>query len=234
MAVIPKGVLALRHVAATERYRYPTMEGVRIERQENKLIATATDGKRLARVTLDDTFERERFPETGLKHGETVQGFTTVLHADALEKAEKSMPRTKRDAHLQVLAIEEPTANGTVNLATTDGKTVTRTSVPSLEGDFPPVTDVIPPADKPYGTIRIGINAELLYSLALALRAAVGREKADPVVVLEIKDERSAVRVLVSQGEQQALGAVAPVTIDTARTISPEKAVGLVMPVNVA
>ena len=231
MALLPKGILALRNVASQEPTRY-AMHGVRFKRLEDgKLQAVATDGKRLALVVFDDE-NREQFPETGIKHATSVPGFTTILPNDALKNAERSMPKGKANARLMGLALDETTANGTVELATIHAPgSVTRTTVPSVEGQFPPVEDVIPGADKPYGTVRIGVNVGLLHELVVALRAATGAN-GDPVAVLEINDANSAMRVLVASGGQKALGLLAPVEIRD--EIPATRATGLLMPVNFA
>jgi hypothetical protein len=200
--LIPKGVLALRNVAASEKTRY-AINGVLIERKDGRARATATDGKMLAMVTWDD--EKPESIDSAHAFGipaESRESLSTVLPSEALARAEKAIPKDKatkaRKPFTQLVALNEtPRERGAFELSTVDATlSPTVSTVTPVDGHFPPVDDVLP-KEGAAGVIRIGLNAELLFRLAQTLSAAGASFGASPSdhVILEIKDAHSAVCV---------------------------------------
>jgi hypothetical protein len=65
---------------------------------------------------------------------------------------------------VQSVLVEEPSANGKVNLAHTDLETVQKSEVRSLEGRFPRWRDCLPSYDAS-NSVTVSVNAEYLASV---------------------------------------------------------------------
>jgi len=207
---IPRNILALASVAHTEKTRY-AMSGVLVSRApDGACVATATDGKILARVHYKDG---QSDPTTiGLGSGET------IIPRDACEKAAK-VARAYVKGDTPDRETVRWAADGLAALA----KDRTRSVVPApnVDGHYPPVDDVIPAT--PSSVVRVTFNATLLATLAEALNAAVGRHDMAGVVTLEInadKADRAPIVVRVSSAGKAenvtgAIGVLMPVNDGT-------------------
>lgn len=217
--LIPRGLLALRNVAATDKTRY-AMHGVAFERKGELARASATDGKMLALVSWRDqkTTDVDAAERFGLPANENGKLFVLVP-SEALARADKSMPRDKatkaRRPVTQFLALDENAehAEHALKLATLDGALSPMVATtPQVKGHFPPIDDVIPSEGK---GIRITFDAEYLLRLVETL-SCVG----------ESFDRRKSTAVTLEMS-----GPDAPISVRVGARGSAFDARGILMPV---
>ncbi len=191
---IPRNILALASVASAKVTRY-AMHGMLVSRApDGACVATATDGRMLARVHYRDG-------GAGLGSGETIIPREACAAAAKIARA-----CAKGDTP------ERETVRWSADGLTAFAKDRTRSVVPApgVEGHYPPVDSVIP--STPSSVLRVTLDATLLATLAEALNAAVGRVGFG-VVTLEINADKAArapivVRVSSDEAAEDVTGAI--------------------------
>lgn len=156
--LVPRQVSAIGVVAAKESTRY-AFNGIRLERtKDGKPRALATDGRRAIIATWDEADATSYPPVEGLEPGKHVENFGTILPVDAMTKASKACPKLGKGWRakpiLENFVVDEPSANGTVKLAANRLDSIERIEATSIEGQFPPVDDVVPTRHEVIGAGR--------------------------------------------------------------------------------
>jgi len=151
--LIPRRVLsALTVCTDTESSRY-ALGGIRFERDGDKALAVATDGRRLMSVEWNDASEDvDNIDFGGLDVKPSAesdfQRDGCIIHGkDCKDIARTLKPKVraaKRKPGLEFIAMEEASANGSLKLAASDGEATTTRTVQSIVGRFPKWRDVIP------------------------------------------------------------------------------------------
>lgn len=188
---IPKGVFKIAAIAADETTAY-AFAGIEVKRlPDDKIIASATDGRRAVRVTWKED-RREPVPE--LEAADVaVEGFTAIVPAVDAKKADAAIPKGDR---YPFVMLDEARANGRLHLISPGSATTVTVDSPAMEGLFPPVQEVVPQYEIVSATpkegskakqtaVRIGVNAALLAELLKAMLAASPNAD-DEYVVLEV------------------------------------------------
>jgi hypothetical protein len=147
--LVPRSISALGKIAAKESTRY-AFNGVRIERIAGKARAMATDGRRALIATWEEPNAKEYPPIEGIDFAHLAT-FGTILPTEALDKASKACGKFKHKPVLEHFAICEPSANGTVKLAANRLDAIERIEANSIEGQFPPLDDVVPRLSEDHG-----------------------------------------------------------------------------------
>jgi hypothetical protein len=203
--LIPRGVLALRNVAAQEKTRY-AMNGLLLTRTaDGKAEIVATNGKMLALARFDDAPDVADYPSIdGVSAGPRKDGKPFfVVPNETIQAAEKALPRKAWKAPQKLVCVDETTRDDEPRKLATFGATMdpTVSAVRPVEGYFPPYADVIPRAGN---GICITFNASMLLTLAEALTDAAEAigipcavRRGDVPVTLEMKDPQSAILVHV-------------------------------------
>ena len=148
---IPRRVLsALTVCADNENSRY-ALGGLRLERDGDKAIAVATDGRRLMQVEWTEP-DADGIDFGGLDvkpaaDSDFARDGAILGIRDCKEIARTLKPKVraaKRKPGLEFIAMEEASANGTLKMAASDGEATTTRTIKTLEGRFPRWRDVIP------------------------------------------------------------------------------------------
>jgi hypothetical protein len=148
---VPRSIAALASHTDPGSSRY-ALGGIRLERDSEGLPhAVATDGRRLAHVTWSDVILADRLPSDF--DPKPVSGFETMLPTASIAAVSKAAKPGKNERYLSerdqfdYFAVQEPGANGKVELCAYNSTTVAREQTASIEGRFPKWRDVIPQRD---------------------------------------------------------------------------------------
>lgn len=155
--LIPKQVFKVSKLAARETSRC-AIHGVHVKRlPDGKCVAVALDGRRLIKATWDDECLRPEFPCVGLGSVDPVADFSAIVSTKQWNEAEKAIPRRGKPILLNCL-LDETTANGRIQMGSTDLENPRTLGGDSLEGNFPKYQDVIPDYIVGDNAVEIGVN----------------------------------------------------------------------------
>jgi DNA polymerase III sliding clamp (beta) subunit (PCNA family) len=206
--LLPANLGGLAKLTADEMTRY-SMCGVLVRLKGNGYEVVATDGRKLAIISgraTADPLEFPTLPELAEVPPAVEQG---VIPTQAWRDAFRSLPRGKTVAsepvlgHVAVhLGAEESI------LATTDGEESHVQKVPNVERQFPDYNAVLP-RDEPRG--RVVLNPSLLLEvIKLARDFVAGTE--NPMITLEVRDPNVPIQIRASNGDQELLAILMPMT----------------------
>ncbi len=140
--LIPQSAACVAAVAAKEATRY-SFNAVCVERKNGKPRCIATDGRR-AMIAEWEEVDGDQFPAVFADNPKNTHDdtFTSLVPAKALPDAAKSIGKISRHKPvLECIALDEPSANGKVRIATTDLERISSSEVATIEGNFPPLDD---------------------------------------------------------------------------------------------
>lgn len=208
--LIPKNVFPISAMCCTDSSRY-ALGGVCLERDERGPVATATDGKALISVRWDEPATGE-FPANAGDDSRKA-GFATIIPVKAWSEAAKSIPKKVTKSVLRNVLVEEPSANGTVRLATTDLESIKESKVKPCEGRFPKWRDAIP-EHKRSEVATIWVDAALL---AETLSTLAKMSTSDGVcrVMLQVPvNGESTIKIVQQEAGMTATAVVMPLSKD--------------------
>lgn len=194
--IIPKSVAAIANVASTAKGYRDKLHGVKLSRvSDTKCVADCTDGRQLIRATWTEN-EKVRKCLSDYASTSPVENFSTVIPAKEFENAAKYAPR--KLGNFSNVILDEPNANGRVNLISTNGNTPTSISVESHGDNYGEYPDfdkykVIP--DGKSETLRIGLDANLLCNLLKTLAVMSEQTKDNCCITLSLIDKNSPVKI---------------------------------------
>jgi DNA polymerase-3 subunit beta len=182
--LLPRNLSVIESHADADSSRY-ALGGIRLERDaQGKPHAIATDGRRLIHVTWDETPD-ELVAIGDLRH---VPGFETILPLGAISAADKAAKLkaavSSRFPVLNQVLLEEPSANGTVRIASTNMESTSTAELASVEGRFPKWRDVFPMA-KTCEQMTISLDPRYLAEMCKAV-GALGTHDAKPGINITI------------------------------------------------
>lgn len=205
--LIPKNVAkSMVSFASSDASRY-TLVGVSVKRTgcpDASCEAVASDGKVLARARWTDN--PQEYPSIpGMADIQAVDGFTTIIPADALADMAKSAPKPRKNGMLPVLqnvAIQEAGSNGRIQMATTDLESPSLRTVATVEGTYPKYDNAIPTGSP---ALRIRFDVRILSAALKAMSGMVSSEQVDiciwepdrPIMVEGKMDDGGRIDVLV-------------------------------------
>jgi hypothetical protein len=218
---IPKRLLAVAEIAATEQSRY-AFHGVNVGRKGDRLSVCATDGRRLLKV---EWTEQETAPLEGMEDAEKpVDGFNSIVPARTLRQLGRMIPPAPRGkkakAQPPFVVLNEATANGHVSMIHVNKEFGQRIAVdaPSCDGQFPPYEDMIPNREivKEDGAggnakaVRVAVNARLLTGLLEAMVAAVPADNETVIIEVPLNPTRP-IKLTRDSGDVSSVGVLMPV-----------------------
>jgi hypothetical protein len=223
--LVPKQVAALVKIAAKEATRY-AFNGVYFERgKSGNPRAVVTDGRRALILEWEEADHAE-FPPVDIDP-RPAEGFKATIPTDDVERAAKSVSKRNCRPILDNFVIDEPNANGTVKLASTDLSRRNVFEATTVEGNFPPIDDVVPkpvvydPAQhgaQQFTHIRIGFNPMLLAELLKAMAAAACSEESKGVeFIVPIDPSRPLLLRCETHEGRKATGILMPVHLNELR-----------------
>lgn len=187
--LIPQHVSAIGLAASKERGRYQ-LSGVLLEREgDRQCRATATDGKIIASTTWTEP-DWNDFPFIGdVPCSRPSEKFSAIVPAASLATAEKGIPKKAYKGILRHVALDEPSANGSVRLTTTDIENQASTDVRCCEGTYPNYKAVLS-LEGPITTIRIRLDI-LKKAIDMLAKLQSGQTVAHDCVRIEFSDVKS-------------------------------------------
>ncbi len=211
--LIPKRVFKVSKLASRDATRY-AINGVLVRRTENgRCAAVTTDGRRLIKATWGDACLRAEFPSVGLGSVEPVEDFEAIVSTKQWDEAEKTIPRNGNKPILFHCLLDETTANGKIQMGTTDLDTRRRLGGDSIEGTFPKYEDVIPKYTVGDDAVEIGVNPSFMAEICKVVEA----------VATDV--ESKGVRLVVPTDPGK------PIVVD-GRTVEGVEATAVLMPVS--
>ena len=164
--LVPREVFKVSKAAAPDSTRY-AVHGVLVQRDKDGTCrAVTTDGRRLALATWSDDQVREDWPPLDVGSTRPVAGFETILPVRDWDQAGKNIPKRTNKAALKNCLVDETSANGKVDLVTTDCETHQALQATSIDGHFPKYQDVMPDYIVGEDAVEIGCDPKFLADAA--------------------------------------------------------------------
>lgn len=198
--LIPRKVLTNIGVACDNMSSRYALHGIQIERVgPTSGVAVATDGRRMLIAEFSEPPDRVMpFSEGDDK---PAAGFVTLLpcrEIKSIAAAHKAAShQAKKCPALQMIRIDESSANGRVKADAGNVDIVCSAVVRSVEGRFPKWRDVIP-KEKP--SVSVKLNARLLHEAIKAIEAMTATDRDRKIVLTVPLDGDSAVTI-VGEGD---------------------------------
>ena len=204
--MLNKHNLNIAKLAAKDESRY-MVTGVRVSPEHT----ICTDGHQLTRVTT---------PKMGVDDFPAAEGFTAaakwepfILDAKAALAIAKAIPKSTTIPVLEHAAVGEATNdNGHAQIMVNDLESPQVFTPRKMDGQFPDYERVIP--DKAKAAFTIGLNPLLLLSVLQAMKGFVNVKA--PRMTLRFYDTDSAIRLDVSNDEQEWTSVLMPMRLDAA------------------
>ena len=198
--------LNIAKLAAKDESRY-TLTGIRVSPDETM----CTDGHQLTRVTTPKV-DVEQFPvKDGFTPTRDFEPF--LLPSQAALSIARALPKRSTIPILLNAAIGKQTdVNGCAQIAVTDLDDYQIFTPRKMDGKFPDYERVIP--NKADATFTIGLNPLQLLAILQQVKGFV--DTREPTMVLRLYDASSAVRIDVSNDEQEWTSVLMPMKLDAA------------------
>lgn len=206
--LIPRVASVVTSHASKTRGAY-ALNGVLIERTATGPRVVAGDGHRLIAVTWTEPDAAE-YPEkpVDLAPRSTTR---TIIPTKDFEAACKAAPKSHRPI-LNVVALEESSVNGTVRLFSTDLDADRDVTVRTVEGEYPDVDQVIPPAGRAKVT-RVAFNPSYMIETCKALLAV--SDRGNVAVTLEIDGPDRPMKLTAKNADGvEAVAVIMPMSLD--------------------
>ncbi len=217
--LIPKRVFEVSKIAARESTRY-AINGVLVERDDEKLSAVCTNGRTLLKVDWSDEHSRTEYPGKN-KELNPQNGFKAVINAEDWTEAAKLAPKRSIKPILENVVLNE-SGKGSITLSATDLQRRRSIEVTPSEGHFPKYLDVIP-VYRVYGhdtqnlaesdAIQIGIDPKLLSELLTTMTKIATCEEARELRLVVPKDPHKPILLTCQSEGVKATGVLMPVNL---------------------